>query len=552
MRFKISFKLLVITTLLSGCFNTLAQTTTIQFAPVSDYNTLIANIFGIQCESVSNIQVTAAAQAIGRFENGQALGLTNGLALSTGFLMGSNQASQVELSTDNGQPGDVDIANYGTLNGQVSNNYNATVVTFDFTPVTSDTISFSYIFASEEYPEYVNTNYTDRFLFLVAENGGTATNIAFIPGTTTAVEINSVNQFVNTAYYIDNTLSSSPTYNNFVFDGYTTPLTATFYAQVGSVYHIKLVIADVSDGIMDSAIFLDEQEAYNNISGTVNVNNAPGQGVLEIFNFLHDTILATPIETLTITNGTYHVDSLATGLYHVRFTPDPAFYPNTPPVYFTSGSDWTTATTIGLPCFLSNAGVYSDSLPVLNGSGSISGSIVIDTSFLKSLNVPLEQALVYLHDSTTNALRAFTYSDAQGNFIFQQVPAGSYYIRLDVPYIPQVNQHQINLPDDQHMTGADFAVQNDGIYALNNLYLGLETYEATTSFTLYPNPTRNSISISASNGSYEYQLTDLNGHVILSGKGQQGVQQLYLENMAPGMYLFKTSTGYTQRIVKQE
>lgn len=551
MTFKRNIKLFIVTALLCVSFTAPAQTTAIQFAPVSDYSTLIASIFGIQCEGVSNIQVTAAPQAIGRFENGQALGLTNGLALSTGYLTGSNQASQVELSTDNSQPGDVDIANYGTLNGQVANNYNAVVITFDFTPVFSDTIHFSYVFASEEYPEYVNTNYTDRFLFLVAENGGTAANIAFIPGTTTAVEINSINQFVNTAYYIDNTLSSSPTYNNFAFDGYTTPLTAEFYAQVGSVYHIKLVISDVNDGIMDSAIFLDEQEAYSTIAGTVNVNNAPAQGVLEIFNFLHDTILATPIETLTITNGTYNVDSLATGLYHVRFTPDPALYPNTPPVYFTSGSDWTTATTISLPCFLSSAGVYSDSLPVLNGSGSISGSIVIDTSFLKSLNVPLEQALVYLHDLTTHELLAFTYSDAQGNFVFQQVPAGSYYIRLDVPYIPQVNKHQIDLPDNQHITGADFAVQNDGIYALNNLYLDLETYE-TTSFTLYPNPTCNSLSISASNGSYGYQLTDLNGHVVLSGKGQPGIHRLYLENIAPGMYLFKTTTGYTQRIVKQE
>lgn len=550
MKQRISSFALLLGMLLINSVSSQAQNA-IQYAPVTDYGTLIANIFGIQCEGVSNIQVIAAQPSIGRFENGQSLGLNSGLAMSTGVLAGSNQPSGVFFSYNMGTPPDVDIANFGIQNGQVPTNYDATVISFDFTPIVSDTIRFTYVFASEEYPEYAMSSYTDRFLFLVSENGGAPSNIAFIPGTTTVVEINSINQFMNSQYYVDNTVGSSPNVASFVYDGYTTPLTAKFFAQVGSVYHIKLVIADVSDGIYDSAIFLDEQEAYNTIAGTVNVNNAPAEGLLEIFNYIQDTTIATPIESLTISNGTYSADSLPTGLYHVRFTPDPVLYPNTPPVYFTSGSDWTTATAIGLPCFLSNAGVFSDSLAVLNGSGSISGTIVIDTSFLKSLNVPLEHALIFLHDATTNDVLAFTYSDAQGNYHFNQVPAGMYYLRLDVPYIPQVNQHQLNVLNGQQFYGVDFEVLTDGIHALNNIYLGLEESTANT-VTVYPNPAKNSLYINANDGSYSYQLCDLKGNVLLSGFGHSGLTQLSLAGIANGVYLFKTTSGITQRVVKQE
>ena len=86
---------------------------TIEYAPVTDYPTLIANIFGVQCEGVSNVQVQAHQMAIGRFENGQGLGLTSGLAMTTGFLVGSNTPSGNFNSYANGFPMDMDIYNFG-------------------------------------------------------------------------------------------------------------------------------------------------------------------------------------------------------------------------------------------------------------------------------------------------------------------------------------------------------------------------------------------------------------------------------------------------------
>jgi len=317
------------------------------YSGVSDLEVLITNIFGVQCQGISNVGIQGTQAQIARFENGAALGVNSGLVLSTGFPNMSSAPSSTFSSYNLNMPGDNDIILYGNLSGQGAYSYDAIAVHFDFTPIINDTIRFNYIFASEEYPEYSNTPYNDRFLFLVSENGGTPVNIAQVPGTTTPVEINSINQIINSQYYNDNSTGLNST--NFVFDGYTVPLEAKFYAQVGNTYHIKLVISDVTDGIFDSAIFLDEQESNNDISGSLTVNGQPAEGVLEVFNFVQDTVVAIPVETVNVTNGNYLADSLPTGLYHVRFTPDPVLFPGAVPLYFATSSTWTGADAIGLP-----------------------------------------------------------------------------------------------------------------------------------------------------------------------------------------------------------
>jgi hypothetical protein len=231
--------------IISSAFTSFSQQS-IQFAPVTNIDMMIANIFGIQCGSVSNVQVTAAIDQIGRFEYGGTIGLNSGLVMSTGAVTGGNQASSAFSSATLITPGDADIDAFGAAAGQSFPSYDAGFIEFDFTPIASDTVRFNYILASEEYPEFANTSFTDRFLFLISENGSPFINVATIPGTTTPVEINSINATVNPLFYIDNSTSL-----NFVFDGYTVPLEAKFFAQAGGSYHVKLVIADVSDSSYD-------------------------------------------------------------------------------------------------------------------------------------------------------------------------------------------------------------------------------------------------------------------------------------------------------------
>lgn len=526
--------------------STFTQAQNIQFAKVNNLDMMIANIFGVQCDGVSNVVLMSVPLQVGRFENGSSIGLNSGLVLSTGIVSGSEQPSGMFNSINFGTMGDNDIAQFGSLAGQNPSNFDACRVEFDFTPSVSDTIRFTYVLASEEYPEYSMSNYTDRFLFLVSENGSPYSNIAYLPGTTTPVEINSVNQFINPQYFIDNTAGPNAPY--FVFDGYTTPFEAKFFAQVGSTYHIKLVIADVSDNVYDSAIFLDEQEAYNDIDGDLTVNGLPAEGTLEVFNFVGDTLLAQPVQTIQVSNGNYLADSLQTGMYHVRFTPDPIAFPGVAPLYYTNGDTWSTAEAIGLPCFLDNGNINSNTLPVLSGSGMILGNIGIDTSYLKIMLQPMEGALVKLFNAS-NQVISFTYSDVNGNFQFQSVPTGAYYIKLDVPYIPQVDVHAINVAANEVVSGADFSILPTGIFAIDNLQLGI-TEQELIYVDVYPNPAGEKFTI-RNNGDKQitFEILTIDGQLVETGLLGLGENSIKTANLSNGIYFVKLGQNDLRKLI---
>lgn len=516
------------------------------YSGVPNLEVLITNIFGVQCQGITNVSLQGAGNQIARFENGASLGVNSGLVLSTGFPNLSTAPSSAFASYNLSMPGDNDIIQYGNITGSGAFSYDAISVQFDFTPIITDTIRFNYIFASEEYPEYSNTQYTDRFLFLVSENGGVPVNIATVPGLGIPVEINSINQLVNAQYYVDNL--SGPNSVNFVFDAYTVPLEAKFFAQVGNTYHIKLVISDISDGVYDSAIFLDEQEADNDISGSLTVNGQPAEGILEVFNFVQDTLVAAPVETISVTNGSYVADSLPTGLYHVRFTPDPVLFPGAVPLYFATGSTWNSADAIGLPCYLNSADINADTLNVSNGTGSVSGTIVIDTSYLKSLNVPFEGALMLLKDVQTHETRGFAYTASDGTYVINQVQAGSYYLLVDVPYIPHTDILFFDVPADGSLLGADYAILPEGITSNGTPYLGLKEY-SEVQWNMAPNPADKAVEITTDQAVKVIRIVTIDGAVVREVYPSGFKTNLDISQLQQGIYLVCPDESAPKRLV---
>src|SRR5690606_15673266 len=85
-----------------------------------------------------------------------------------------------------------------------ANTYDAVVLEFDFIPV-SEWISFRYVFASEEYMEYVNRGFNDVFAFYLSGfEIKEPINLATVPGTREIVSVNSINHQKNANFYIDN------------------------------------------------------------------------------------------------------------------------------------------------------------------------------------------------------------------------------------------------------------------------------------------------------------------------------------------------------------
>ncbi|MDB9535626.1 choice-of-anchor L domain-containing protein [Dolichospermum planctonicum CS-1226] len=229
-------------------------------------NTLIGNS-GITPDKISNIRFTGANVAGGTFTGGLGtIGIDNGIVLSTGDIDVDDSA----YSTSNGKLGDRDLD--AIVKTIVSNNstYDAAVLEFDFIP-TSNTISFSYVFASENYPELGNSRFNDVFAFYL--NGR---NIAFVPGATTPASINTVNTGTNSAFfkpdYYGNILGTK-------FDGFTTVLSAVATDLIpGQINHIKLAIADTRDYARDSAVFIQGFSDPSTIVRVIATDSDAGEG----------------------------------------------------------------------------------------------------------------------------------------------------------------------------------------------------------------------------------------------------------------------------------
>lgn len=231
---------------------TTAKQGTITVIPVNDASTgaqqLVETLTGPGI-NINSIEFTGSIEGYqsGFFFHGMeaGLGIDEGIILSTGSVynaQGPNTSNQISASLD--LPGDADLT---ALAGFQT--YDANILEFSFIPE-SDSVSIRFVFGSDEYLQYVNTQYNDVFAFFL--NGE---NIALVPGTSQPVTINTINHLVNTQYFRNN--SSSPYPFNLEADGFTTVLTARGAVTPGQENIIKMAIADGGDQHIDSWVFLE-------------------------------------------------------------------------------------------------------------------------------------------------------------------------------------------------------------------------------------------------------------------------------------------------------
>lgn len=211
-------------------------------------NTLVGSASGA---IVSNVTFTGSDLAAGTFSGGTGIvGFESGVILSSGRVVdvvGPNSSDST--TTALGTPGDPDLQSL--IPGYTT--FDATVLEFDFECPGIDVVSFSYVFTSEEYNEYVNSPYNNVFGFFL--NG---VNIALLPDGVTPVSINNVNggnplgtNASNPAFYINNDLSDGGGAIDIEADGLTVVIGAQGALNPG-VNHIKLAISDAGDSILDS------------------------------------------------------------------------------------------------------------------------------------------------------------------------------------------------------------------------------------------------------------------------------------------------------------
>lgn len=272
---------------------------------------LVQDILISGCVEAYNVQYTGHPEAIGYFSNGiPGLDFDEGIIMSTGYAVDAEGPNTGNASTNLSYPGDPDLSNL--INGTTND---AAVLEFDFMPASSE-VTFEYVFASDEYHTYANSSFNDVFAFFIS--GGpedyNLENIALLPGLGIPVSINNVNNGTsnngpcqNCQFFIANDGSPHITY-----DGMTVTLTAHAEVTQCSIYQMKLAVADVSDGILDSAVFLKAGSFQSGEMYTVQSYNAWGpdltvmQGCSHyiVFERTEETPISQPVPVELTIDGT--------------------------------------------------------------------------------------------------------------------------------------------------------------------------------------------------------------------------------------------------------
>ncbi|MEI6883733.1 MAG: choice-of-anchor L domain-containing protein [Bacteroidota bacterium] len=210
------------------------------------------------------------------------LTFTGGVILSSGKVVSAIAPPNFASTDTYGPTSDPDLAKIANVTNPASVK-NQAILEFDFVPQT-DLMNFRYEFASEEFDGYCS-GFNDAFGFFLSGPGiaggmgylNDAVNIALLPGSTLPVTISNV--CANKPEYSWwNVPEKDVAYNRFTF-----VFNATHSVTCLQTYHIKLAICDVTDGIYDSGVFL-EQNSFSSTGILINTsfsNPLSGQNAIE-------------------------------------------------------------------------------------------------------------------------------------------------------------------------------------------------------------------------------------------------------------------------------
>jgi|SRR6478672_4165978 len=345
-------KTLLFTIFLSACFSAHSQLVVTNTETPEE---LILNTFMGQNASITNVKFngsTTNAQMIrdqvGRFSNGtDGLSVSQGLLLATGkAILAASANNQTGATNATSLPitGDPDLALITTNTVR-----NVGIIEFDFVP-NFNTVLFEFIFASEEYPTFVNSQFNDVFGLFLSGPGisGTfsnnAVNIATIPGTSLPITINNLNNGTTNngpceycSYYVNNTTTgqnpnTGP--STVQYNGRTIELTASGTVTPGQTYHLKFAIANVGDNSLDSGMFLtagsfrsamlandnfttEKIKMYPNpANDVVHISSTDAISNITVYDMQGRSLMAVPAGG---TNLDLTTSELSTGTYIVEF-----------------------------------------------------------------------------------------------------------------------------------------------------------------------------------------------------------------------------------------
>jgi len=209
---------------------------------------------GIELSNFQNHSVPYYAKSFLLFKDS-----TNSVGIEKGFLMTTGSVFK-SLG-----PNDLDGASWANSYYLVNNSmvalmdrelgaFDPCILSFDIVP-DKGTLTFDYVFASEEYPEYLQ--FDDAFgIFINGPLVDSTKNYAEIADSEGTISVSQINQEQNQGSFTLNDNPEKPKFGIWQYDGFTNKMSNDINVKPGETYSITLIIFDRIDNIYDSGVFV--------------------------------------------------------------------------------------------------------------------------------------------------------------------------------------------------------------------------------------------------------------------------------------------------------
>lgn len=251
-----------------------------------------------------------------------------------------------------------------------------------------------------------------------------------------------------------------------------------------------------------------------------------------------DSAIATSAGDYSFTLPSPRYDSL---LIKAFLLPAHASYSSYLPTYYTSSLMWSGATGIAPTVTTSvtaNIALIGGTNP--GGPGFIGGSVLLGANKSTAAGDPVPNRLIILTDGANKAI-AYTYSNANGQFSFANVPLGSYKIFGDVMgktstplsfSLTTANPTASFITFEEKILTFNASMPPTGIAAVVGQAAGI-----------HPNPAKNTLTITGLTGDADVMVYDMTGKVVVKHAVSVNNNNVNVAALAAGNYILKLATA---------
>ncbi|MCB0795680.1 MAG: T9SS type A sorting domain-containing protein [Flavobacteriales bacterium] len=343
-----------------------------------------------------------------------------------------------------------------------------------------------------------------------------------------------------------------PSANGHQFD----PFTGNHCAIPGMLgdYALAYLVEEYRNGVLVGScmrdlhlITLNCPAAQYAFEGTVSdtLGDPVDQGEVELYVYglnaagsvLYGT---TPIDA----QGQYSFLNVPFGQYILRAVPDSLGQPGLATSYWLNTHFWSFAEVASALCdstFVCD--IMLTGIGDLAGSGYIEGYLGDLGIRSSGLGVAWPGVSVFLEDLSTGQWIAFTRTDQNGIYQFDQVPDGNYRIVLDHPGLPMLSYHAVSLANGSNTwTGIDYAADASGFQAVLSVAAPGRIEERM--MKVYPNPAEGSMIMidGFGNERSSIEVLDAAGRSVLTwhGPSPKGSITLPIGGLPTGTYVARS------------